>query len=96
MYGLVKTGQFKKDVKKCKKRNYNLSNLLTALQVLEETGTLPFTPYKTHFLENKKIWDGHIEPDWVLLWQIRESDSNEFDGLVVLVSTGTHSDLFGK
>jgi len=94
MYGLVRTGQFKKDVKRCKKRNYDLSKLLTALQILEETGSLPFESYKTHLFENKKVWDGHIEPDWVILWEIRESEDNEFEGLVVLVSTGTHSDLF--
>jgi len=94
MYGLVRTGQFKRDVKRCKKRNYDLSKLIATLKILEETGSLPFEPYKTHLFENKKVWDGHIEPDWVILWKIQESEDNEFEGLVVLVSTGTHSDLF--
>ena len=91
---LSQDGTIQERRKKVQKRNYDLSKLLAVLKILGETGSLPFEPYKTHIFENKKIWDGHIEPDWVILWEIRESEDNEFEGLVVLVSTGTHSDLF--
>ena len=97
MYDLRSTGQFKKDVKLCHKRNYDLSKLFVALQTLEKSGTLP-SKYRPHKLEGKskkdETWDGHIEPDWVLLWQVKDSDNVSFDGVVVLVRTGTHSDLF--
>ena len=35
-----------------------------------------------------QFWECHIEPDWLLIWD-RQGDA------VVLVRTGTHSDLFG-
>jgi mRNA interferase YafQ len=98
MFELKRTGQFKKDVKLCNKRNYDLSKLLVALQTLENTGTLP-PEYNTHKLKgkakNEETWDGHIEPDWLILWQVKDSENILFDGVVVLVRTGTHSDLFG-
>ena len=97
MYDIRRTGQFKKDVKLCSKRNYDLSKLFVALQTLEKFGTLP-SEYRPHKLEGKskndETWDGHIEPDWVLLWQVKDSDDVCFDGVVVFVRTGTHSDLF--
>ena len=48
MFEVRKTGQFKKDLKLCNKRNYDLSLLLVAMQVLEKTGTLPgkYNPHK--------------------------------------------------
>jgi len=97
MYALKKTGQFKKDVKLCNRRNYNLLKLLNAIQELEKNGTLPLE-FRPHKLEgkskNEATWDGHIESDWVLLWQVKDSEDDYFDGVVVLVRTGTHSDLF--
>ena len=97
MYNLRKTGQLKKDVKLCHKRNYDLSKLFVAIQTLIKTGTLP-PEYSTHKLTGKskqeETWDGHIESDWVILWQVKDSDDSLFDGVVVLVRTGTHSDLF--
>ncbi|MBM3569145.1 MAG: type II toxin-antitoxin system YafQ family toxin [Alphaproteobacteria bacterium] len=32
-------------------------------------------------------WECHVEPDWLLIWL-------ESDGELILVRTGTHSDLF--
>ena len=65
---------------------------------MKETGTLPVEEYKTHKLTGTKkaIWDAHIEPDWLLLWTTKESDKPEFDGVISLVRTGTHSNLFRK
>ena len=34
-------------------------------------------------------WECHIEPDWLLIW-----DSSD-DDMLILVRTGSHSDLFG-
>jgi mRNA interferase YafQ len=97
MYGIRKTGQFKKDVKLCSKRQYDLSLLLKAMQLLETDGALPpiYHPHKlTGKFDGETTWDGHILPDWVLLWQIKGSDAEDEEGTVVLLRTGTHSDLF--
>ena len=34
-------------------------------------------------------WECHIEPDWLLVWE-QENDT------LILVRTGTHSDLFDR
>lgn len=52
MYELKKTKHFKKDVKLCNKRNYNLSKLFFAIQALEKTGELP-PEYGAHKLKGK-------------------------------------------
>ncbi len=35
----------------------------------------------------KPLWDLHIEPDWLLIYQVTDDE-------VYLAATGTHSDLF--
>ncbi|MDR2963809.1 MAG: type II toxin-antitoxin system YafQ family toxin [Bacteroidales bacterium] len=59
------TGKFKKDYKKCRKRNYDLSLLETVFVILQESGTLPVESYKTHKLIGNytNTWEAHIEPD---------------------------------
>jgi len=44
-----------------------------------------------HTLEGYKatIWDGHIKPDWLLLWQQIDDEL-----ILILLDTGSHSDLF--
>ena len=98
MYKLDFTGKFKKDYKRCCKRNYDISLLKKAFEILKETGTLPVNEYKTHKLSGKKpdVWDAHIEPDWLLLWSVYDSEDTDFEGIVSLTNTGTHSDLFKK
>ncbi|MDE6549539.1 MAG: type II toxin-antitoxin system YafQ family toxin, partial [Muribaculaceae bacterium] len=32
----------------------------------------------------------HIEPDWLLVWE-----QNDFELILLLIETGTHSDIFG-
>ena len=97
MYEVRKTGQFKKDLKLCNKRSYDLSLLLAAMQSLEKTGTLS-EKYNPHMLTGKsdkdKTWDGHIQPDWILLWRVEKSDDKKYEGIIIFVRTGTHSDLF--
>ncbi|GHV23459.1 RelE/StbE family addiction module toxin [Clostridia bacterium] len=98
MYSIRKTNQFKKDIKLCAKRNCDLSLLSEAMEILAEDGKLP-TKYLPHPLKGKYkitgVWDGHIEPDWILLWTVEDDDSDEnYEGTIVFVRTGTHSDLF--
>jgi mRNA interferase YafQ len=72
MYSIRKTGQFKKDIKLCVKRGYDLSLLSKAMKLLMENGDLP-EEYAMHPLKGKKylhktIYDAHISSDWILLF----------------------------
>jgi mRNA interferase YafQ len=82
------TNRFKKDVKLCLKRNYNISLLELVLLELREKGELPLK-YKPHLLSGNKdgLWECHIKSNWLMTWYF---DKNT----IVLVRTGTHSDLF--
>ena len=94
MYRLRQSGKFKKDVKLCIKRGYDISLLAEAIKLLEATGKLP-SKYLPHPLIGKKgVMDAHIKPDWILLWKIEHDDDYMYEGDVILIRTGTHSDLF--
>ena len=87
-FNLDFTNRFKKDVKLCLKRNYNISLLEIVLLELREKGQLPLK-YKPHLLSGNKdgLWECHIKSNWLMTWFF---DKNT----IVLVRTGTHSDLF--
>lgn len=90
MYVPKQISQFKKDFKLCIKRNYNMELIEVAIKILCETGTLP-PKYLPHPLSGKYKgdWEAHIEPNWLLIWYIKEK-------IIYFVRTGTHSDLFKK
>jgi mRNA interferase YafQ len=87
-FNLDYTNRFKKDIKLCLKRNYNIALLEVVLLELREKGELPLR-YNPHILSGNKdgLWECHIKSDWLLTWYF---DKNT----IVLVRTGTHSDLF--
>lgn len=84
------TGQFKKDYKLCKKRNYDMDLLQKIIDILAIPEELP-QKNKDHNLTgnyaNKR--ECHILPDWLLVYRV---EGNQ----LVLYRTGTHSDLFSK
>jgi mRNA interferase YafQ len=82
---------FKKDFKRLLKRGNNMQLLQDAVEILEQEGTLPYVPYKTHSLIGnfKGYWDAHIQPDWLLIWKTDIENRT-----VSLARTGSHSDLF--
>ena len=90
MYSVVTTTQFEKDVLRAKERNKNMLALVCVLNLLENEEKLS-KEYKNHKLKNVKpeTWDCHIEPDWVLLYEIDKKQK-----IIKLKRTGTHSDLF--
>lgn len=90
MYHLSVTGQFKKDYKKCRARNLEISLLNDLIRILEKKGRVP-PSYNPHTLKGKykKHWECHISPDWLLIW-LPDHDAKT----IVLVRTGTHDDLF--
>lgn len=90
MYDIVFTSKMKKDVKLMKKRNKNLNLLVDILDKLAHGEVLP-VKNKDHQLSGS--WQGfrecHIEPDWLLIYRI---DNSEL--ILFATSTGSHSDLF--
>ena len=89
-YTAKPTTQFKKYLKKAQKRGYDLELLKYVIKKLSDGETLD-EKYKDHPLignySNRR--ECHIQPDWLLIYQIVESDL-----ILVLTRTGTHSDLF--
>ena len=86
------SGQFKKDFRLAVKRGCNPQKLTTVVELLQNETPLP-PQYKDHALVNsrkyKDVRECHIEPDWLLVYQIKS------DRLILrLLRTGTHSDLF--
>ena len=86
------TGEFKKAYKRCMKRGYNMQLLIETLTILQRTGSLP-KEYKPHKLSGNYAgkWECHIQPDWLLVWM---QDNEELT--LLMLHTGTHSDIFGK
>ena len=91
-YTIQWTSQYKKDVKRAKKRNYNMDELYSVISKLANDEPLE-ERYRDHSLDGN--WSGHrelhIRLDWLLIYQKK-------DNLLILelARTGTHADLFNK
>ena len=86
------TGQFKRDYKLALRRGCDSNALQTVVTYLMSEQPLP-EKYRDHALISSRNYKGmrecHIEPDWLLVYQIiRESL------ILRLIRTGSHSDLF--
>jgi len=90
MYKIYTTNRFEKDLKLCKKRNYNLNLLKEVIDLLQIDGKLPIK-YKSHKLSGDyaDCWECHIKADWLLIWK-----QNNDELTLLFTNTGTHSDLF--
>ena len=91
-YELFVTGQFKRDLKRCKKRGLPLSELWDVIDKLLKGETLD-EKYRAHILtgDRKGQWECHIQPDWLLIWEQRDKEL-----ILIMLNTGTHSDSFSK
>ena len=91
-YKIIPSKRFEKDMKRCQKRGYDMQLIKDAIRLLAETGTLP-SEYKPHQLhgDRKGQWECHIQPDWLLIWEQHDQEL-----ILVMLNTGTHSDLFSK
>ena len=89
MYELKITGNFKKGLKRIKKRGYKIELLEEIVEKLRKGEKLP-DKYRDHELlgNHKGYRDCHIEPDWLLIYKIEHMKL-----ILTLVNTGTHSDL---
>lgn len=89
-YTILITKRFVKDLEICKKRGLKLSLLYTVIEQLKLNGTLS-KQYRAHKLSGNyaNYWECHIKGDWLLIWE-----QNDDELILILTSTGTHSDLF--
>ena len=79
-------------MKLCERRGYDMEQLRTAIRILSTKGKLP-AEYLPHVLygDRKGQWECHIQPDWLLIWEQHDQEL-----ILIMINTGTHSDLFGK
>ena len=91
-YELRVTGEFKQNLKLCKRRGLPMGELWAVIARLLDGETLD-EKYRVHKLtgERQGQWECHIQPDWLLIWEQREREL-----ILVMLNTGTHSDLFGR
>lgn len=89
-YEIIYTNQFKRDLKKAKKQNKNLDRLFEVVEKLAN-GEILEAKYRDHALigNYKNSRECHIEPDWLLIYEIKN------ETLVLMLSrVGSHSELF--
>lgn len=84
-FEIVVTTQFKKDYKLVKKRKLDLNLLRNTIVKLIDGEKLP----SDHILFGNwsRYRECHIQSDWLLIYKLQSN-------LIILVRTGTHSDLF--
>ena len=91
-YKIVLTSAFKKELKRIKKSNKDLTKLTNIVNKLARGEKLDYKNYD-HALVNstrfKSCRECHIEPDWLLVYKIDDGDL-----VLFLIETGAHSDLF--
>ncbi|MDO4814917.1 MAG: type II toxin-antitoxin system YafQ family toxin [Gemella sp.] len=90
MLTLATTTQFRKDVKRMKKRGVKLEKLNFLIDKLLKEEVLD-PKYRDHALVGNYIGfrECHIEPDWLLIYKVDKGQ------LILTASrTGSHSDLF--
>ncbi len=85
---LAQTKQFKKDVKRMRKRGKDLEKIKAVIDLLVAGEPLP-PKNCDHKLGGDWIGrrDCHVEPDWILIYKLTEDE-------LLLERTGTHADLF--
>jgi len=89
MLELVQTTQFRRDLKRARRRGRDLVLLSTVIGQLQREEKLPAS-CRDHALVGNYSGsrECHIQPDWLLIYRI------DYGVLVlVLQRTGTHSDL---
>jgi mRNA interferase YafQ len=82
------SGQFKRDLKRIKKRGKDMHEIRTLMKFLIVGDDLPEI-FLVHPLKGnwKGCRDLHIQPDWILIYRLIEN-------IVRFERTGSHSDLF--
>ena len=91
-YKLRITGECKQNLKRCKRRGLPRDELWTVVGKLLNGETLE-EKYRAHILtgDRKGQWECHILPNWLLIWEQHDTEL-----VLIMLNTGTHSDLFDK
>lgn len=91
-YEIRRTSQFKKDYKRMVKQHKDISQLEKVIEMLSDGETLP-SEYDDHDLSGnlKGKRECYLESDWLLMY---EYDKDFL--ILLLVRTGSHSELFRK
>jgi mRNA interferase YafQ len=86
----IRSGQFRRDVKRLKRRGKDTSKLRALILLLLAGAPLP-ERYRDHPLRGnwKGYRDVHVEPDWLLIYRVAGDELH-------LVRTGSHADLFDE
>jgi len=87
---IFETSQFRKDLKKIKKRGKDIQKLKEVVRQIAH-GEMLDARHCDHALTGSRRGsrDCHVEPDWLLIYR-KDEDS------LYLERSGTHSDLFKK
>lgn len=89
MKTVSRTSQFKQDVKRIQRQGKDLEKLKRVVESLVKGERLA-QAHRDHVLvgQYKGTRECHLEPDWLLVYELAENE-------IVLIRTGSHSDLFG-
>lgn len=92
IYTLRASSGFKKDFKKYKKQARELKAISEVITLLENGAEdLPQQMKAYKLIGNYKgLWECHIFPDLLLIWEQQEEPINE----IHLIRIGSHSELF--
>ena len=90
MYNVRPTSKFQKDLKRAKRRGYDIDLLRDIIKKLAAGEPLP-AKNRDHDLSGDYVGcrECHITPDWLLIYEVDGHDLFWY-----LTRTGTHSDLF--
>ena len=86
------TAPFRRDLKRAEKRGLPTNELWTVVEMLKRGEELP-PKYRDHALQGsfKGTRECHIRGDWLLVYRVEKNRL-----VLVLMRTGTHSDIFGN
>lgn len=62
--------KFAKQAERCRRRGKDLGKLKEIVRKLANGEPLEKKHYN-HYFENRRVWECHIEPDWLLIYRIR-------------------------
>lgn len=93
-YTVHYSNKFKKSLKSALKQGKDIDKLLDIVDKLANKEELE-PKYRNHKLVNDKYYKNcgecHIEPDWLLVYQYNENEL-----ILLLVNTGSHSEVLNK
>ena len=91
-YKVKNTAQYRRDIKRLKRSGYDLRKIDNVVHILAARKALP-AKHKDHRLKGVLAGNRecHIEGDWLLLYRYEQDQL-----ILVLVRSGTHSQLFNE